>query len=435
MMVPYKAISIVRMSDKAIYDLLMGIFQEIGLTVENSNFRHDGTQIDKDRFLKIAEDYTFIFTEFLFIIKEDSSGSRVVVNAERNNENYIDNVTIGTASGNPVTVVKDKMMEFVVALSKSPKVVQPSRLLSTFLGDENNLYLQAREAEIERLTNASRSIIVDQQDFLKERERQYSELFDKVRRDFEEKDGKLELQFAERKSKLDEEALAKKRQLEEYEEELNKKAEELRDGEARHERRKIREDIKKELKVRSEVFKLTSGTMRNRWAVHGLCIMLLMVFGGLFWNKMSSLPSVLDLFHYLSLGGLAFAFSGTAIYYLKWQNSWFQQLAQEELRLKRMELDIDRASWVAEMMVEMEREFHEGFYETEVAKNLFDRLTANMFTDSQRPETVHHPVDQLASALLGSAANVKLRLPGGSEIDLDKKGIKDMSEQKAQAGR
>jgi hypothetical protein len=50
----------------------------------------------------------------------------------------------------------------------------------------------------------------------------------------------------------------------------------------------------------------------------------------------------------LGLRQLAFAlaFTATAVFYLRWNNAWFQQHAQEEFRLKQLELDFDRASCI-----------------------------------------------------------------------------------------
>ena len=53
--------------------------------------------------------------------------------------------------------------------------------------------------------------------------------------------------------------------------------------------------------------------------------------------------------------------------------------------------------------------------------NLLSSVTKNLFNPQAEPETVLHPADELASALLGSASKVKLKV-GDSEVDFDKPG-------------
>ena len=50
---------------------------------------------------------------------------------------------------------------------------------------------------------------------------------------------------------------------------------------------------------------------------------------------------------------------------------------------------------------------------------LLDRISHGVFVSGSEPAPVLHPADELASALLGSASKVKLRV-GDSELDFDK---------------
>ena len=90
--------------------------------------------------------------------------------------------------------------------------------------------------------------------------------------------------------------------------------------------------------------------------------------------------------------------------------------------MKRLELDIDRASWLVEMAMEWKDE--KG---RELPKELVERLSANLFVD---PILGREPsltvVEELASALFGSAAGVKIK-HGATELDLDRKGIEQLT--------
>ena len=116
-----------------------------------------------------------------------------------------------------------------------------------------------------------------------------------------------------------------------------------------------------------------------------MCIFLIVVFG-LAWGHLIytsygaiqniSTPQLI----YIIVKQLVITafFAGTVTFFISWNNRWFQQHAQEEFRLKRMELDIDRASWVVEMLFEWnetkDKPLPQGLIET-LTKNLFVETT------------------------------------------------------------
>jgi len=44
--------------------------------------------------------------------------------------------------------------------------------------------------------------------------------------------------------------------------------------------------------------------------------------------------------------------AGTLIFFIRWQDRWYEAHANEEFRFKRLDLDVDGASWLVEMMLE-----------------------------------------------------------------------------------
>jgi hypothetical protein len=124
----------------------------------------------------------------------------------------------------------------------------------------------------------------------------------------------------------------------------------------------------------------------------------------------------------LKLGLGAMAFAATAIYYIRWNDHWFRQHADEEFRLKRLELDIDRASWIVEMALEWQDE--KG---TAIPEELIDRLTTGLFSDSTRLDAPRHPNEDLSDALLGASSGLTMNVPGMGELKLDRKGIRNFA--------
>lgn len=97
----------------------------------------------------------------------------------------------------------------------------------------------------------------------------------------------------------------------------------------------------------------------------------------------------------------------------------------EEFRLRWLELDIERASWVLEMALEW-REGAEGA-ESEIPPVLLEKFTQNLFADNvEADHTPLNPTEQLAAQLLGAASELKLKVPGGSELTLDRKSVKKL---------
>ena len=108
--------------------------------------------------------------------------------------------------------------------------------------------------------------------------------------------------------------------------------------------------LKATIAARAKSFTLTKETMKKRWPVHAIFIALLLVSaavaafgltvppaatqGPALWLQMVRVPG----------GVIGFAFA--AVFYIRWNDQWFRQHADEEFRMRQLELDIDRASWV-----------------------------------------------------------------------------------------
>ena len=110
------------------------------------------------------------------------------------------------------------------------------------------------------------------------------------------------------------------------------------------------------------------------------------------------------------------------VFYIRWNDRWAQMHASEEFRLKRLDLDIDRASWVAE--VAMEWQVEQG---GEMPQALLDCLSRNLFVDDPKSETTSHPYEDAFRAFLGISAEAKVPLPGGTEVRVKKKGLQAMA--------
>jgi VIT1/CCC1 family predicted Fe2+/Mn2+ transporter len=112
---------------------------------------------------------------------------------------------------------------------------------------------------------------------------------------------------------------------------------------------------------------------------------------------------------------------GLTLLFLKWEISWLNQQASFERVLSSTKVDIDRASWVAETLLEWNRESPGR----EIPNELLLSFTRRLFDWDGKVEDSHSASDSLASAILGSAAKLEIG-PNGARMEMDRKSLKTL---------
>ena len=235
---------------------------------------------------------------------------------------------------------------------------------------------------------------------------------------------KLEKQFDE-ESKIREKAHADHMSaLVEREKELEQKQEQLDLSRARDARRKLRDLITKNVQAKlsdPSTFRTSSSVRFGIIGFASLGILLAVLSAGLaIWQAMTSSDADADhLIYHIRF----FASSALAAILLFYVLSYLKQIEREDTRFKRdlerYSLDVNRASWVVETVME--------FKEDEAGLTVPDRwlegATANMFevSDSEGDEE-HSALDSLADLLRTGA---RLRIGnGGAELEVDSRTAK-----------
>lgn len=236
---------------------------------------------------------------------------------------------------------------------------------------------------------------------------------------------KLGEDTAAERERLSKEYEAKSEALRQATDELEKKRKELDDRAYMHARRGIRSDLQRTIKERQQKFTLTPETRRLRTPVHIALIGLLVILGAV---NYATVQAVLAL-NFETAGApvlvwafgkqtvVTLAFVGALFFYVRWMNRWFEQHASAEFLLKQFELDIDRASWVVETAMEWRRDQN-----AEIPTSLLEGITRNLFADGGDSAQAHSAADDLASALVGNASQLKVKL-GNNELNFDRKGL------------
>jgi len=248
---------------------------------------------------------------------------------------------------------------------------------------------------------------------------------------------KLELakETAAERERLSKEYAQKVETLRLETEALEVRRKELDDRDHMHARRALRSDIQKIIKDRQQQFSLTPETRRLRLPVH---IALITLLGVLAVANYVTVQTVLNLnvqdatlllliWAFGKQAVVTLAFVGTLFFYVRWMNRWFEQHASAEFMLKQFELDIDRASWAVETAMDW------GITnQSAMPSVLLEGVTRNLFANQNVPNEGHSAADDLASALVGNASQMKLKM-GDNELSFDRKGLAGLNKTSAQS--
>lgn len=206
---------------------------------------------------------------------------------------------------------------------------------------------------------------------------------------------------------------------------LEQRRKDLDDRDYMHARRGTLGELRKRILERQQKFTLTPETTRLRRPIH---IALIVLIAALLGANVVTANAVLN----LDVGKvewpvLAWAFGkqsiltvalvGALFFYVRWMNRWFEQHASAEFLLKQFELDINRASWVVETAMEWRRD-----QQSEIPSPLLEGVTRNLFAYGDSSVQAHTAADDLASALVGNASQLKLKV-GDNELNFDRKAI------------
>jgi hypothetical protein len=282
--------------------------------------------------------------------------------------------------------------------------------IERILGPELAEFYERREAGLLRLESLSQELIEDNEKYRRQLDGQLQADRTRLASELKAQGEQLESAYHAKDAALveREQAIA-----------LEKVALDLRT--AQQVRRDNVKGLKSTIAARAKAFQLTQETQRKRWPIHAIFIALLlasagMAFHGLFWPPPADATGAALWLHVLRIptGVIGFAFA--AVFYIRWNDQWFRQHADEEFRMRQLELDIDRASWITELAIELRDE------KGELTAALLDRLSRGLFT-GRSSEAVKHPSQDVLAALLGESKRLRLKSPG-FEADVSHRGVR-----------
>lgn len=305
----------------------------------------------------------------------------------------------------------ERSLEVIEAIQSIFILYDPTQDLDKRLGPELADFYKRREQGLLRLEKLSQQLIEKNEEYRRKVDNELLTEKTKLKEHYDNLHAQLQSDIRNQKEVLD------------------AREKELDDRKSTHARRQLRSDIKRELKDRSEKFNLTKTTTRKRLPIHilfifliGLILVLLIVtLYGKSLSTQDNSSKYMDIYHYIRLSILGISLIVTIVFYIHWIDQWAQIHADEEFRLKRLDLDIDRASWIVEMAMEWQAE-----NKNEIPKDLLDRLSVNLFSENKSVGITEHPYEELIKMLLNVSAEAKVPIPGGGELRIDKQGMKSL---------
>ena len=308
------------------------------------------------------------------------------IRKEKRNEDTV-NITHGSRKNE---LKPDDLLMGSKAISTVQKYFIPfdqAAAIKQSLGPEMAEFYNLREEGLRRLEDLSQRIAKETHDY---RQQLDSEL--------RVKEEKLNTEFDVRKENLDKQIEEHREKLREQESQLEKRRQDLDDRSVRHARREQSRNLQKKIAARSEKFTLTPETEAKRQPIRRAFLVLmimsivLIVFsqvypirateGLAFWFEIIRFPAGL-------LG-----FASSVIFYIRWNDHWFRQHADQELRLHQLALDVDRAGYVTEMLLEWQED--KGVAMPEL---MVERLTTGLFVDQITKGAVQHPLEDIIKAM------------------------------------
>ena len=281
--------------------------------------------------------------------------------------------------------------------------------LDDLLGPELAEFYAKREEALLRLEGVSQELIEQNEAYRRELDAKADDLQQRLEEKVKEKEQKLEAEYKKKEELLHQRELEIIKKQEIFDEKDNQQA-----------RRTLRAEFKKLIAERTQDYSLSDSTVNKRspidWVFRAILIVLSLFVAMAF---VGSLQPTADWYDHARLPISLVALVGMAIFYIRWLDSWSQRHVDEEFRLKQLDVDIDRASWVVEMALEWKEE--KG---TEIPQELIDRLTRNLFREARSKDDVRHPTEDILSTFLGEATKLRLGAPGIAEAEINRRGIK-----------
>src|SRR5579871_3205820 len=252
-------------------------------------------------------------------------------------------------------------------------------LVEKIIGPELAQFYQKREEALLRLEQLTQTLI--------EQNEAYRRKLDDEKIQFQKQTNEA---AAQQRTALEADYQKKRADLDGLEAALAERNRQLDDRDSRHARRDLRQELLNQITDYEKNFSLSDSTKKKRVPIHISAIVLMLgLFAAVAYTTWQGFSLTNGAVNWVNIGKGAFstvALVSIIVFYIRWNDHWFERHAREEFRLKRLSLDIDRASWIVEMALEWKREQEAG----EIPPEFMQALTRNLFEQGPEVEAPRH---------------------------------------------
>jgi len=339
----------------------------------------------------------------------------------------LDKSTISPSDENPS--FKYSTISEIICLARKYFEPLDTKPFAAYLDEGAKEIYQSREAIVSRLENTQTHLIEQINQFAMANEKAYQERQQKLDSEHRQRRDELEAEYQARKELLESEHRTKLDSVEEREKKVQESLAEIDSRSNQQARRSIYTNFRKIFDARSKTFELTDGAKNKRsipfWATIFLFAILFIVFVVCISINLNAKPNETN---WVAIGtqiGSAIAFIGEGTFFIRWNNQWFQKHADEEFKLKRLDLDIDRANWLIELSFEWK-----NVTGTDIPTELVEKLSRNLFLADDSQSADMHPTETLLASIFGTSGSVDIEVPRKVTFHREEKGRKKKSEEK-----
>lgn len=240
---------------------------------------------------------------------------------------------------------------------------------------------------------------------------------DANQRTLSQKLSELDALHTKKSEALEAEYQSKKQSLDKRDEEFKEKQKTFDTQTRMIARRELRDKLHKAIEDQASV-NVTAETEDKRKVIHKICVPVIIGFAVLLATSVFTLlwRKELHWFNFTAVTICAIGLAGTLVFYLRFNNQWFSELARAEFANRKLKLDVLRANWIAELFLESK-----ASEKIDLPDSLLISFAQNLFTDFDWSHRVQHPADQMLD-MLGKTKKLKISPQGGVHLEQSETG-------------
>jgi hypothetical protein len=407
---------VVRGSDKAYCDSLLEAAKTYSFSVEAIKIGDWSGKLEEFKTNSTIQDALALDTPIFNLVRFTfPMGMMVIIERDPNPANSLFD-KVGIHFGQETSPATFSL--FIARIRKALSGRSPVVASELFTPTVQKHY-EAREAALARLEAMIASLTKDVEEQRRKRDLE-----------FEERTTTLNAQYDKRQQELDGLQKEKEDALEQRRKELEEWKAKLDTKESKFKRREHHSEIRTKIDgLLQNGYKLSTPTHQKRLPVTIFIIALLVIFVALLVQTVYEFATFVpaqsgdftkEIFLIARSVLVSIAFLTTAIFFAKWMSQYYQRLANEEIRLQRLRLDMDRANWFVELAFQWQDE-----NKSPIPDELLESLTRNLFVTGSDEKTPEHPAD-----ILGAAFTKLSVSPQGATLEIDKRKKRRMFQRK-----